>query len=152
MGGETEETHVAARNGGSHSPKLPNLIGAVNVPRIPRFVPSKSEQTCWGSQKIPYKYLRPLIIIAFYCHLFLCILFAFSEKALVFHSCFAYTPTNLLSFLHIRQRILSFTQHQIHYYFLQQSSKWPHLNDQQKAKVSARLFHLPVTLTQMMHL
>ena len=71
---------MGARNGGSHSPKLPDLIGAVNVARIPRFVPSKSDQTCWRRQKSPINTLVCLSLkhfTAFYSSA----LFLFPQKS-----------------------------------------------------------------------
>ena len=71
---------MGARNGGSHSPKLPDLIGAVNVARIPRFVPSKSDQTCWRRHKSPINTLVCLSLkhfTAFYSSA----LFLFPQKS-----------------------------------------------------------------------
>ena len=45
-GGKSEETRVGARDGGSHFPKLLDLIGKFNALRILIIVLSKSVETC----------------------------------------------------------------------------------------------------------
>ena len=71
FGRENPKDARGAREGGSHSPKLPDLIGAVTATRIPKFVPAKIKLTCWGSQKFLYKYPRSFVIKTPYSHFLL---------------------------------------------------------------------------------